>query len=576
MRGLATPVRCSAAAHKTSHPERREADQALSAAIAAGFSSAPKVEKPETPPSRTFSPIRSPIRMPFEQGSRPRSVDEESQEEEIAPPELIDPPSGKAPMLTPSSSKSAQSTNPLLGLGITKPGMSSKVPVTKRPPRLDINAVRDMEARGSTTSLTDLIKRATRLASNLDRGKTASRLGMLDAFGSKEKLGTFAPGNRDSTVSDMLSSFPAPGAGNTPRRDTMWPLGEKGELSEHEGQGNNVKKKRKCCGMSLTVAIVVLIVLVLIIAAAALIPILLVLVPKQHQNTGPNLSQCVTSNPCLNAGTSIVANNNCQCVCSNGFTGPRCGLAGGATNCSTTTVTDGSNTYHDATMGTSITPLFSDAQNRFDIPLNASVILSLFAAEELSCSVENTLVNFNATTNSSKLKRFVIVPGLEPDLAYNPQLIPVPTYTTATFITPTPTLNRREDPTVGSTNGIVFQTTPGVEPTGAAASTVTSVPGTSSTSSAAATPTGISTIDTSTLEEQVSFAQVVVLYALQQSSTVNFAVNAQQSMSLYFSSSASSNSTVEVGTDALPLTVNFKTFEITTGNGTVIGGKDNS
>ncbi|KAK4999646.1 hypothetical protein LTR28_013309, partial [Elasticomyces elasticus] len=47
----------------------------------------------------------------------------------------------------------------------------------KRPPRLDVDAVRDAEARGSLTSLPDLIKRATRLASNLDRGQTASRLG---------------------------------------------------------------------------------------------------------------------------------------------------------------------------------------------------------------------------------------------------------------------------------------------------------------------------------------------------------------------------------------------------------------
>ena len=41
----------------------------------------------------------------------------------------------------------------------------------RRPPRLDIDAVRDAEARGSLTSLPDLIRRATRLASMMDRGK---------------------------------------------------------------------------------------------------------------------------------------------------------------------------------------------------------------------------------------------------------------------------------------------------------------------------------------------------------------------------------------------------------------------
>lgn len=41
----------------------------------------------------------------------------------------------------------------------------------RRPPRLDIDAVRDAEARGSLTSLPDLIKRATRLAALMDKGR---------------------------------------------------------------------------------------------------------------------------------------------------------------------------------------------------------------------------------------------------------------------------------------------------------------------------------------------------------------------------------------------------------------------
>lgn len=51
----------------------------------------------------------------------------------------------------------------------------------RRPPRLDINAVREAEVRGSLTSLPDLIRRATRLAASLDRGKRpASRFDMED------------------------------------------------------------------------------------------------------------------------------------------------------------------------------------------------------------------------------------------------------------------------------------------------------------------------------------------------------------------------------------------------------------
>lgn len=62
----------------------------------------------------------------------------------------------------------------------TGPTMSGKRPDTRRPPKLDMDAVRDAEARGSLTSLPDLIRRATKLASNLDHGRTASRSGVLN------------------------------------------------------------------------------------------------------------------------------------------------------------------------------------------------------------------------------------------------------------------------------------------------------------------------------------------------------------------------------------------------------------
>lgn len=47
----------------------------------------------------------------------------------------------------------------------------SRLSAIRRPPKLDINAVRAAEARGSITSLPDLIKRATRLATMIERGK---------------------------------------------------------------------------------------------------------------------------------------------------------------------------------------------------------------------------------------------------------------------------------------------------------------------------------------------------------------------------------------------------------------------
>ncbi|KAI4124255.1 MAG: hypothetical protein LQ347_005805, partial [Umbilicaria vellea] len=65
------------------------------------------------------------------------------------------------------------------------PPMSGKTGL-RRPPPLNLGSAVDPDVRGSLTSLPDLIRRATRLASNLDRGKTASRLGMWDMFNNGE------------------------------------------------------------------------------------------------------------------------------------------------------------------------------------------------------------------------------------------------------------------------------------------------------------------------------------------------------------------------------------------------------
>lgn len=53
---------------------------------------------------------------------------------------------------------------------------------TRRPPRLNMDAVRDAEARGSLTSLPDLIRRATKLAAVLETGRPESRWGTRGSF----------------------------------------------------------------------------------------------------------------------------------------------------------------------------------------------------------------------------------------------------------------------------------------------------------------------------------------------------------------------------------------------------------
>lgn len=66
------------------------------------------------------------------------------------------------------------------------PGFSG-LSAIRRPPRLNIDAVREAEARGSLTSLPDLIARATRLASMMDRGRRPGSRMAVDDWGSMDK-----------------------------------------------------------------------------------------------------------------------------------------------------------------------------------------------------------------------------------------------------------------------------------------------------------------------------------------------------------------------------------------------------
>lgn len=75
------------------------------------------------------------------------------------------------------------STSPNPQADAQDPRGYSRLSAIRRPPRLDIDAVRQAESRGSLTSLPDLIRRATRLAASLDRGRRpASRFNDLDDF----------------------------------------------------------------------------------------------------------------------------------------------------------------------------------------------------------------------------------------------------------------------------------------------------------------------------------------------------------------------------------------------------------
>lgn len=86
-----------------------------------------------------------------------------------------------ASTMSPRTSRiMSMSPNPLMD-GQDPRGFS-RLSAIRRPPRLDIDAVRQAESRGSLTSLPDLIRRATRLAASLDRGRRPASRFDLDDF----------------------------------------------------------------------------------------------------------------------------------------------------------------------------------------------------------------------------------------------------------------------------------------------------------------------------------------------------------------------------------------------------------
>lgn len=514
---------------------RESTINALSAAISAGM--APS-SRPQTPQTQATS---SPLRMPFADESPPRSpIDERLP---LEPPRVF----RRSPVTTPDSGTSVHSCNPLLGTD-PRPAMSDRIPSSRRPPRLNIEAVREAESRGSTTSLAELIRRATKLASNLDRGKTASRLGMLDMFNAGEKDNKRTSGS----ISDMLSAFPEPGMTPTSARhhDPRLPPGSShlrdGEMAPHESRIFQPDRPngRRCCGMSLASFFVVIFVLIILIAAAVLIPIFLIVIPRM-QNASTSLASCSTSHVCQNMGISVISDDKCSCVCTDGYTGDHCQLPLDA-ECSTTGVTIDGKKYDSATAGSSLPDILSGSSRNFSIPLNSTALLSLFAANNLSCITENSLVSFNIQTPNQKRFLPIHVP-----IAADPSSMQ--------------TLKARipQPSTVASSNGIVFQ----------ASSTSSAVPSSTASSSTQTASSPASSASSPVSPKMLSFAQVVVLYVFEQSSTLSIAVNAQQTMQSYLANvGGNANGTLSVGYQDLHISADFENFEILWGNGTSVGG----
>ncbi|KAI8951833.1 hypothetical protein F4801DRAFT_266537 [Xylaria longipes] len=461
----------------------------------------------------------------------------------------------------------------------------SKLPGLRRPPRLDIDAVRAAEARGSLTSLPDLIRRATRLASLMDRGRRpASRLNDLD-FPEEiydrdiEKNELAELDRHQSGLSDMLAAFPPPASRRSMRQSIVsWPLPQRAsrepmrarEQSTDSDGSEKSKDRRRCCGLPLWGFLLVIFLVVAIIVAAVVVPVELLVVNKKD-NAQP-AQNCMQQLPCANGGTSVISQGVCSCICSNGFVGKNCTIPA-TQGCTTTTLeTEDASRISNVTIGQAIPRLVLDAQTNFSIPLSATSIISKFSSAGLTCNAENALVTFNGKSlrtldgqgksvnlggdgffalgaaaggSANSNITLTLLPGIDATIT-----IPVPVGTGHIFATTltigTPSITSQTGyptgyPTIdppstdsSSTDSPSASTTPSTTSRLPTTTVPSSTRTRSSTTTPTAQPTGTFTVD----DVVVDFARIVVLFVLQEKS-VDQASTAQNLLQEFFNSAGS-------------------------------------
>jgi len=397
-------------------------------------------------------------------------------------------------------------------------GFSDQRGDRRRPPRLNVDAARDEEARGSLTSLSDLIKRATRLASNLDRGKTASRLGMEGWLGpgngniSNSELEKYYRNRSAGSLSDILASFPPP-AVPTPTSTSLQNWSSRREsapLPSECGSDSKTRhqRQRRCCGIPLWLFITLLLLLLVLVAAAVVIPMVLVVIPNMHKDStsassthaeragtqASTLSKCATKMTCENGGQAFPSSDasgkeTCRCLCVDSFTGPTCSSKSTA-GCTSMTIPG---MEDNATVGSAIPRVITIAASDYNLNLDASTLLGLFNEADLSCAAENALVSFDGKTQ----KRAAVAQE--------------PSRTIA--------VQRAE----ATSNGIVYDSSP--SPSEASSSATASSPAASPTTSSSSSSSSSSTADV-----DVDFARAAILYVLQTSASLDETESVQKAL----------------------------------------------
>ncbi|GAW16386.1 hypothetical protein ANO14919_058120 [Xylariales sp. No.14919] len=500
---------------------------------------------------------------------------------------------------------------------------SSRLSGLRRPPRLDIDAVRTAEARGSLTSLPDLIRRATRLATMMDRGKRpASRIDDLDfpreVYGmDAEKNDYYELEKHQSGLSDMLAAFPPPASRRSMRQSVAsWPLPRRDSgTPTREGQGalgmdgyEKPKSRRRCCGLPLWGFLLAVFLVIAIIVAAVVIPVELLVNKKSDAQPAQD---CTQELPCANGGTSVVSQGMCSCICSNGFVGKDC-TTPAAQGCTTTTLeTEDATRISNVTIGQAIPRLVLDAQANFSIPLSATSIISKFSSAGLSCNAENALVTFDGQslrTLDGQVKgvdlggdgsralgavaggsvnndiTLTLLPGIDATITLDAPVgtghvfattftIGGPSVTSPTgYPTGYPT---GDPPSTSTTSSATSSATLSVtdQPGSTRSSTLSSTRTTSSTPTPTAQPTGNFTVT----DHAVDFARVAVLFVLQEKS-VDQASAAQGLLQKFFNNAGSDTTADQARNITIgdSNSVDLVDFFVDVGAGRVGGGNSSS
>ena len=466
---------------------------------------------------------------------------------------------------------------------ITPMAPSTSEKELKRPPPLNLEAAQAGEGRGSSTSLPELIRRATRLASNLDRGRTASRVGMLNIL--NDRAGKSGHGSRTGSISEMLNAFPSPSVRTPTGEKSRWPSPlPKSNLSRTQTFTPNSPTRsypksntRRCCGMPIWAFSLLCIILLLLVAAAVVIPITIIVLPKQNSKSRViDLTSCRKALACANGGSNYFVSNSCRCICANGYTGVACTTATDS-GCITSDVKAGdqtNNVYTNATIGSSLARLLSGGPLNYSIPLTPAIILSLFSNTNFTCTSQNALVTFNQKSQRRdelpllydlpqlNLNEDVSLPESTPSLTNKPTIQPRATSSSIAIDTTSLSPVETTVPATMTSNSIIFAAGGAPSPataTGAAAASATS---SSSSSSSGSSNHAIT-------QQILDFARVAVLFVYQETNLTSAFITQNSLQQTLMDASGFNASKTSAGGGVV---VDFGRWTVDLGNGTLFGG----